>query len=329
MRTPRRAGHFPPLPTAPTPPCTPGAREQSPRSRHGRPPTRLGDPRAAPRLTRAPPSLFGWPGGAERLPSVTPRRRAPGTCLGSRVPVRRPREAGAALNRRRPPCGPADRGARVPTAARGAVGWPQPHAPLSCSPPPTVAAANTRAPARRPRCLPQPGRPASPAVPGLPGSAAHGAGSGGGNVNKSGFYSYLTLECRVHLLSARYQTPAAPSRVFSKATYAICVAEPSTRAGALRRRRTRPALAPCAAAPWPPQRYASGAPGPLGRPAQPHLGLISATPAAHPQHPVIHFADAPGVGEPQHRRELHRQAELEEFRSTQIAELYSSALVLF
>lgn len=307
----------------------PGAREQSPRSRHGRPPTRLGDPWAPPRLTRAPPSLFGWPGGAERLPSVTPRRRAPGTCLGSRVPVRRPREAGAALNRRRPPRRPAGRGTRVPTAARGALGWPQPHAPLSCSPPPTVAAANTRAPARRPRCQPQPGRPASPAVPGLPGSAAHGAGSGGGNVNKSGFYSYLTLECRVHLLSARYQTPAAPSRVFSKATCAICVAEPSTRAGALRRRRTQPALAPCAAAPWPPQRYASGAPGPLGRPAQPHLGLISATPAAHPQHPAIHFADAPGVGEPQHRRELHRQAELEEFRSTQIAELYSSALVLF
>lgn len=319
-----------PLPSAPNrahAALHPGAWEQSPRSRHGRPTLRLGDPWAAPPLPRAPPSLFGWP-GAERLPSVTtPRRRAPGTCLGSRVPVRRPREARAALNRRRPPRGPAGRGSPRPPAAHSA--GPKPHAPLSCSPPPPVAAANTRAPARRPRCQPQPGRPASPAVPGLSGSAAHGAGSGGGNVNKSGFYSYLTLECRVHLLSARYQTPAAPSRVFSKATCAICVAEPSPRAGALRRRRTQPALAPCAAAPWPPQCYASGAPGPLGRPAQPHLGLIGATPAAHPQHPAIHFADAPGVGEPQHRRELHRQAELEEIRSTQIAELYSSALDLF
>ena len=64
-----------------------------------------------------------------------------------------------------------------------------------------------------------------PAVPGLAVSAAHGAGSGGGNVNKSGFYSYLTLECRVHLLSARYQTPAAPNRVFTKAACANCVAE--------------------------------------------------------------------------------------------------------
>lgn len=64
-----------------------------------------------------------------------------------------------------------------------------------------------------------------PAVPGLAVSAAHGAGSGGGNVNKSGFYSYLTLECRVHLLSARYQTPAAPNRVFTKAGCAKCVAE--------------------------------------------------------------------------------------------------------
>lgn len=33
-----------------------------------------------------------------------------------------------------------------------------------------------------------------PAVPGLAVSAAHGAGSGGGNVNKSGFYSYLIKE---------------------------------------------------------------------------------------------------------------------------------------
>ena len=64
-----------------------------------------------------------------------------------------------------------------------------------------------------------------PAVPGLAVSAAHGAGSGGGNVNKSGFYSYLTLECRVHLLSARYQTPAALNRVFTKAGCANCVAE--------------------------------------------------------------------------------------------------------
>lgn len=133
----------------------------------------------------------------------------------------------------------------------------------------------------------------------------------------------------MHLLSARYQTPAAPSRVFSKAACAICVAEPSARAGALRRRRTQTVLAPCAAAPWPPQLYASGAPSPLGLPAQPHLGLLSATPAAHPQRPAIHFADAPGVGEPRHRRELHRQEELKEIRSTQVAELCSSALVLF
>lgn len=128
----------------------------------------------------------------------------------------------------------------------------------------------------------------------------------------------------MHLLSARYQTPAAPSRVFSKAACATCVAEPSARAATLRRRRTRPAPAPCAAAPRPPLRYASGAPGPLGRPAQPHPRRLSATPAAHPQRPAIHFADAPGVGEPR-----HRQAKLEEIRSTQIAELSSTALVLF
>ncbi|KAF7476304.1 hypothetical protein GHT09_012624 [Marmota monax] len=72
------------------------------------------------------------------------------------------------------------------------------------------------------------------AVPGLAASAAHGAGSGGGNVNKSGFYSYLTLECRVHLLSARYQTPAAPNRVFIKAGCAKCVAEARASDAALR-----------------------------------------------------------------------------------------------
>lgn len=329
MRTPRRAGHFPPLPTAPTPPCTPvpgnkarGRATVVPRSGSGT--------RGLRHRSRAPHRAFSVGpelSGCRPLPPPADEPLGPASGPGSRVPVRRPREARAALNRRRPPRGPAGRGSPRPPAAHSA--GPKPHAPLSCSPPPPVAAANTRAPARRPRCQPQPGRPASPAVPGLSGSAAHGAGSGGGNVNKSGFYSYLTLECRVHLLSARYQTPAAPSRVFSKATCAICVAEPSPRAGALRRRRTQPALAPCAAAPWPPQCYASGAPGPLGRPAQPHLGLIGATPAAHPQHPAIHFADAPGVGEPQHRRELHRQAELEEIRSTQIAELYSSALDLF
>lgn len=306
----------------------PGAREQSPWSRHGRPTTRLGDPWAAPG-SRAPHRAFSV--GPEELSGSRPLPPAdeplgpasgPGSPDGGRGKPAQP-STGAAR-----PAGPQAEGRGSPRPPAALSAGPSPTR-LSCSPPPPVAAASTCAPARRPRCQPQPGRPASPAVPGLPGSAAHGAGSGGGNVNKSGFYSYLTLECRVHLLSARYQTPAAPSRVFSKATCAICVAEPSTRAGALRRRRTQPALAPCAAAPWPPQRYASGAPGPLGSPAQPHLGLISATPAAHPQHPAIHFADAPGVGEPQHRRELHRQAELEEFRSTQIAELYSSALVLF
>lgn len=167
MRTPRRAGHFPPLLTAPTPPYTlvPGNKARGRATVVSRP--GLGDRWTAPQLPRAPSSLFGWP-GAERPPSVTPRRRAPGTCLGSRVPVRRPREARAALNRRHPPRVPAaGRGTRVPTAARGALGWSQPHALLSCSPPPPAAAANTRAPARRPRCQPQPGLPCRPGTPRL------------------------------------------------------------------------------------------------------------------------------------------------------------------
>lgn len=295
-----------PRPRHPTP-RWPGTKPAAaPRSPHNPAPGPVG---CATRSSRAPHRAFSvGPELSGRRP-LPPADEPLGPASGPGSPVRRPREARAALNRRCPLRGPAaGRGARVPHRRRGTLGWPQPHAPLSCSPPPPAAAANTRVPTQRPRCQPQPGRPASPAVPGLPGSAAHGAGSGGGNVNKSGFYSYLTLECRVHLLSARYQTPAAPSRVFSKAACAICVAEPSARAGALRRRRTQPAPAPCAAAPWPPQRYAGGAPGPLGRPAQPHLGLIGATPAAHRQRSAIHFADAPGVGEPRHRRELHRLA---------------------
>lgn len=229
------------------------------------------------------------------MPSVThPSGRAPGTCLGSRGP--RTPAVGSPCSPRNGQGSAAGRGARVPTAA------PLPHAPApaSRSPARRHRQQQLRTPAPRPggpRWRPQPRPlPASRAVPGLAGSAAHGAGSGGGNVNKSGFYSYLTLECRVHLLSARYQTPAAPSRVFTKAACASCVAEPSARAAALRRRRTRPAPAPCAAAPGPPERYASGAPGPLGLPAQPHPGRLSATPAAHPGRPAIRFADAPGVG---------------------------------
>lgn len=252
MRTPRRAGHFPPLPTAPTPPCAPVARGTKPR---GRPTIRLWDPRGCATAPARPHRAFSvgpeLSGRRPLPPADEPLGPAsgPGSPYGGRGKPAQP-STGAA----RPADPQQAEGARVTTAARGTLGWPQPHAPLSCSPPPPAAAASTRALAPGPRCQPQPGRPASPAVPGLPGSAAHGAGSGGGNVNKSGFYSYLTLECRVHLLSARYQTPAAPSRVFSKAACANCVAEPSARAGALRRRRTQPALAPCAAAPWPPQR---------------------------------------------------------------------------
>ena len=63
-----------PLPSAPNrahATLSPGAREQSPRPRHGRPTTRLGHPWAATQLPRAPPSLFGWR-GAERPPAVPP-----------------------------------------------------------------------------------------------------------------------------------------------------------------------------------------------------------------------------------------------------------------
>lgn len=303
MRTPRWAGHFPPLPTAPTPPCTPVAGNKA----RGRPTTRLRDPWAAPHTAPARPTEPFSVG-----PELSGRRPLP----PADEPLGPASGPGSPYGGRGKPAQPSTGAARpaAPQQAEGR-GSPPPPAAHSAGPSPT-----RRSPARRHRLqqlrtpAPQPRgpgaspNPASPGVPGLPGSAAHGAGSGGGNVNKSGFYSYLTLECRVHLLSARYQTPGAPSRVFSKAACAICVAEPSARAGALRRQRTQPALAPCAAAPWPSQRYAGGAPGPLGRPAQPHLGQIGATPAAHRQRPAIHFADAPGVGEPRHRRELHRLA---------------------
>lgn len=323
----RPTGHFPPLPTAPTPPCTPVPGNKA-RGRATLAPRPASGTQGLRHRSHAPRRAFSVGRELGGCRPLVPAAEPLGPASGPGVPARRPREARAAPNRRHPPRGPAaGRWARVPTVARCPTRWLR--EPLSGSPPPPAAAADTRAPARRPRWRPQPGLPASPAVPGLAGSAAHGAGSGGGNVNKSGFYSYLTLECRVHLLSARYQTPAAPSRVFSKAACATCVAEASARAAALRRRRTRPAPASCAAAPRPTQRYASGAPGPPGRPAQPHPGRLGATPAAHPQRPAIHFADAPGVGEPRHPRELHRQAELEEIRSTQIAELSSPALVLF
>ena len=114
---------------------------------------------------------------------------------------------------------------RRPAPAAPAAPPPAPGSP----PPPTAATAGSPQrpdPRRTQPRLPGSCLPFHPlAVPGLAVSAAHGAGSGGGNVNKSGFYSYLTLECRVHLLSARYQTPAAPNRVFTKAGCANCVAE--------------------------------------------------------------------------------------------------------
>lgn len=311
----------------PRPPARPAAapvpREQSPRPRHARPTPpapRLGGgdgPVGCAPRSRARPAeplrlaRSSAPGGRP-----LPRRgRAPGAGLGSPGSPPCTAAAGSPRSPPSPPTGAArpglpQQGPRghgsppppLPHAARGPTRWPAPRAaspparrrrhrrlqqqqqqlrtPRLAGPQPTPGA-GFPSPASRP---PQ-------AVPGLAGSAAHGAGSGGGNVNKSGFYSYLTLECRVHLLSARYQTPAAaPSRVFSKAACATCVAEPSARAAALRRRRTRPAPAPCAAAPRPAQRYASGAPGPLGRPAQPHPGRLGATPPAHPQRPAIHFS---------------------------------------
>lgn len=114
-----------PLPSAPNrahAALYPGAREQSPRPCHARPTPRLGDPRAAPPLPRAPQSLFGWP-GTRRLPSVSPRGRAPGTCLGSRGP-----RTAAARSPRSPQPAPPAPGPRSRPMGAGPHRRPLPHA---------------------------------------------------------------------------------------------------------------------------------------------------------------------------------------------------------
>lgn len=104
-----------PLPSAPNrahATLSPGAREQSPRPRHGRPTTRLGHPWATTQLPRAPPSLFGWP-GAERPPSVTPPQTSPWDL--PRVPG--PRTAAAGSPRSPQPAPPAPRPRSRPRGA--------------------------------------------------------------------------------------------------------------------------------------------------------------------------------------------------------------------
>lgn len=291
-RTPRRAGRSaaslrslprPRRPASRGPGTKPATAPRSPHAPDRGPGSRRHRSRAPRRVFSVGPEL----GGCRPLPPLRPSPwdlpRVSGSPHGGRGGAHAaPARAGAPQRAEGrgsppPPRGPTR---RPPRAARRLAAT----ASSSCGHPRPGPEAPGGGPSR--------GLPASRAVPGLAGSAAHGAGSGGGNVNKSGFYSYLTLECRVHLLSARYQTPAAPSRVFTKAACASSVAEPSARAAALRRRRTRPAPAPCAAAPGPPERYAGGAP-------------------AAPSHSLR--GRSWRRGKPRHPRELHRQAELKKF----------------
>lgn len=156
-------GRFPPLPTAPTPPCIPGpgnkARDRATLALRPGPGTR----EPAPPLPRAPPSLFGWP-GARRMSSVTPPAAEPlGPASGLGVPVRRPRGSPRSPRHGRSPS--AGRGARVPTAA------PRPHAPApaSRSPARRHRQQQLRTPAPRPggpRWRPQPRPPGLPCRPG-------------------------------------------------------------------------------------------------------------------------------------------------------------------
>lgn len=169
MRTPRWAGHFPPLPTAPTPPYTPVAGNKA----RGRT-TVAPQPGSGTRglrhtqFPRAPPSLFGWP-GAERPPSVTPRRRAPGTCLGSRVP----RTAAAGSPRSPQPALPAPRprsrpwGAGPPPPTRHTRLAPASRAALLLAATACSSCEHTRPNPEAP--VPAPTRPPSlPSRPGTP-----------------------------------------------------------------------------------------------------------------------------------------------------------------
>lgn len=179
-------------------------------------------PRGDPADTGGRGGRTGAPGTLGLLPRRDPPAEPPARAPRAQPPNRRPpggpsRPRGGSVGRGslpharpRPPGRPArPRGPRRPHAP--------PHAPRQLAAAACAAAGTPRpAPEVPPPRSPGPGGPGRPRRRGLAGCAALGAGSGGGNVNKSGFYSYLTLECRVHLLSARYQKARLHPRVYSQ-----------------------------------------------------------------------------------------------------------------
>lgn len=204
-----------------------GGRQRNDRARLSLPPSLQTRPRTLPPSGPRVPASAGATTLGPRAPARSPLTGAARPAVTPPLPARPPHSAGGRAGR-----GPRTRGGGWPPPSRRSLESARGAAALHAQPTARAAPARRRPRLRRPDPrgtqprLPGPSLPFHPpAVPGLAVSAAHGAGSGGGNVNKSGFYSYLTLECRVHLLSARYQTPAAPSRVFTKADCASYVAE--------------------------------------------------------------------------------------------------------
>lgn len=149
-RGPRGGRAERPLPSAPYrahAALHPGAREQSPRPRHARPTPRTRDPGAGATAPARPAEPFRLARSSADVVRYPPCGRAPGTCLGSRGPhTAAAGEPPQPPQRPEPLSGPRGAGPhRRPAAPRAG-----PREPRAGSPPPPAAAADTRAPARRP-----------------------------------------------------------------------------------------------------------------------------------------------------------------------------------